>query len=132
MNENNSTWVKVSRSGNKSCRAETSPKKQTNEFVFLSWRLGNTWNLKSKFKFQVFPSHQDRKTNSFVCFLGLVIAQQFCFEIYWPLEKKMFCHLWIAPLVVKYSALIGRVAVAISAHLRWSQGSNKMKKHQSP
>ena len=22
-------------------------------FVFLSWRLGNTWNLKSKFKFQV-------------------------------------------------------------------------------
>ena len=34
------------------CRAVTSPKKPTNEFVFLSWRLGNTWNL--KFKFQVF------------------------------------------------------------------------------
>ena len=56
-----------------------------NEFVFLSWRLGNTWNLKSKFNFQVFLSRQDRKTNSFVHFLGEVTARQFCFEIYWPL-----------------------------------------------
>ena len=38
-----------------------------------------------QFKFQVFPSHQDRKTNSFVCFLGEVTTWQFCFEIYWPL-----------------------------------------------
>ena len=27
---------------------------------------------------------QDRKTNSFVRFLGESAAQQFCFEIYWP------------------------------------------------
>ena len=40
-------YLKVSRSRNKNCRTITSPKKQTNEFVFLSWRLGNTWNLKS-------------------------------------------------------------------------------------
>ena len=30
---------------------------------------------------------QDRKTNSFVCFLGEFAAQQFCFEIYWPLDN---------------------------------------------
>ena len=64
------------------CWAVTSPKKGMDEFVFLSWRLGNTWNLNFDFKFWVFPSHQDRKTNSFVCFLGEVTAQQFCFEIY--------------------------------------------------
>ena len=58
-----------------------------NEFVFLSWRLGNTWNLKSKFKFQVFPSRQDRKTNSLVCTLGEVATRQFCFKIYWPLNS---------------------------------------------
>ena len=32
------------------------------------WQLVNTWNLKSKFKFHVFPSHQDRKTNSSIRF----------------------------------------------------------------
>ena len=36
-----------------------------------------TWN---QFKFQVFLSHQDRKTNSFVCFLGEVMARQFLFQ----------------------------------------------------
>ena len=56
------------------------------EFVFLSWWLGNTWNLNFDFKFQVFPSHPDRKTNSSVYFLGEVSARQFCFKIYWPLE----------------------------------------------
>ena len=30
----------------------------------------------------VFLSHQNRKSNSFVCFLGEVMARQFCFEIY--------------------------------------------------
>ena len=70
----------------KNCRAITSPKKQTDEFVFLSWRLRNTWNLKSKFKFQVFPSHQDRKTNSFVCFWEKLRLNNFWFKIYWPLE----------------------------------------------
>ena len=58
------------------------PKKWTKEFVFLSWWLKNcTWNLKSKFKFQLFPSR--RKTNLSVWFLGEVMARQFCFEIYW-------------------------------------------------
>ena len=65
----------------------TSPQKRTNKFVFLSWQRRNTWNLKSKFKFQVFPRHQDRKTNLFICFLGEFTAHQFCFEIYWPLEN---------------------------------------------
>ena len=42
--------LKVIRSRNKNCRAVTSPKKEKNIF-FLSWWLGNTWNLKSKFNF---------------------------------------------------------------------------------
>ena len=41
--------------------------------------------LKLKFKCQVFPSPQDRKTNLSICFLGEVTARQFCSEIYWPL-----------------------------------------------
>ena len=65
-----------------------SQKNKIGEFVFLSWQLGNTWKLKSKFKFQEYPSCQDRKTNSFFCFLGEVTAQQFCFEIYWPLRYR--------------------------------------------
>ena len=52
--------------------------------LFL-YRLGNTWNLNFDFKFQVFPSHKDRKTNSLICFLGEVMARQFCFNIYLPL-----------------------------------------------
>ena len=32
-----------------------------------------------------FLSRQYRKTNAFVCFLGEVMARQFCFEIYRPL-----------------------------------------------
>ena len=62
----------------KHCRDITSPKKRTDKFVFLSWWLGNTWNLKSR---------QARKTNSSVCFLGEDTARQFCFEIYWPLGQ---------------------------------------------
>ena len=63
----------------------TSPKKWTNEFVFLSWRLGNTWNLNFDFKLQVFPSLHDRETIFFFRFLGEVFARQFWFKIYWPL-----------------------------------------------
>ena len=65
----------------------TSSKKQTNKFVFLSWRLGNTWNLKSIFQFQVIPSRQDRKTNLFVRFWEKFRLKKFCFEIYCPLES---------------------------------------------
>ena len=43
------------------CWAITTSNNQTDDSVFLSWWLGNTWNLKSKFKFQVFSSRQDRK-----------------------------------------------------------------------
>ena len=50
------------------------------KICFLSWRLVNTWNLKSK----VLPSHQVGKKLS-VCFLGEVMARQFFFKIYWPL-----------------------------------------------
>ena len=42
--------LKVSRFWNKIV-GSTSPKKRKNEFVFLSWRLGNTQNLILKFKF---------------------------------------------------------------------------------
>ena len=52
---------------------------------------------KSKFKFQVFPSQQDRKTNSSVCFFGGFMARQFCFEIYWPLENLNFTN---APSII--------------------------------
>ena len=45
----------------------------------------HTWNLNFNFKFQVFPSRQDRKTNSFVRCLGEVTDRQFFFEIYCPL-----------------------------------------------
>ena len=48
------------------CQTITSSKKQTKEFVFLSWRLGNPWNLNFDFKFQVFSSRLGRKTNAFV------------------------------------------------------------------
>ena len=59
-----------------------------NEFCFSILGLGNAWNLNFDFKFQVFLSRQDRKTNSFVRFLGEVTARQFFFEIYWPLERS--------------------------------------------
>ena len=57
--------------------------KWTNLFsILMTWKH---LNLNSKFKFQVFPSRQDRKTNSLVCFLGEIMARQFYFEIYWSL-----------------------------------------------
>ena len=62
-------------------------KKWVNKFVFLSWWHRNTWNLNFNFKLQVFPSRQDRKTNSSICFWGEVTTRQFCFEIYWPLVE---------------------------------------------
>ena len=73
---------------------------QTNEFDFLSWRLGNTWNLNFDFKFQVFWGHQDRKTNSFVCFLGEVTARQFYFEIYWTLSPMKLWVKWFTVLIL--------------------------------
>ena len=45
--------------------------------------------LKLEFRFW-FPSRQDRKTNSFVCFSGEITAWQFCFEIYFPMAEKIW------------------------------------------
>ena len=73
---------------------------QKNEWtsILMSWKY-----LKPKFKFHVFPSRQDRKTNSSNRFLGEVTTRQFCFKIYWPLKslnfkwvklfKNQFCNL---------------------------------------
>ena len=35
----------------------------------------------------LFLDCQDRKTNSFICFLEEAVARQFCFEICWPLDS---------------------------------------------
>ena len=56
--------------------------------------------LESKFKFQVFRSHQDRKTNSFISFLGEVTARQFCFEIYFALVKSNFLAHFLGELKI--------------------------------
>ena len=65
-----------------------------NQWIYLvcSWQLASTRNLNFDFdfKFQVFLSHQERKKKSFICFLGEVMAQQFCFENYWPLVCNGF------------------------------------------
>ena len=90
--------LKVSSSRNKIVEPKTSPKKQMNEFVFLSWWLRNTWSLNLDFKFQVFLSRQDRKTNLFVCFLGEVTAQHFCFH---P-DNLEICETWISISSFKY------------------------------
>ena len=81
-------FIKVSRSRNKIVELKLLLKnKRTNLFFYPdNSEILETW-CQTKFKFQVFTSRQDRKTNSFVCFLGGVMAQQLCFEIYWPLEK---------------------------------------------
>jgi cytosine/uracil/thiamine/allantoin permease len=41
----------------------------------------------------VVPTVQDRKTNSFIRFLGESAAQQFCFEIYWLLKFFYTCRM---------------------------------------
>ena len=56
----------------------------------------------------VFPSRQDRKINSFVRFLGEVTAGQFCFEIYWSLERV-------------YVLLRNRVAYAVVISCFWKK-----------
>ena len=94
----------VSRSRKQNCWAITSTKKWTAEFVFLSWRLGNTWNLNFDFKFQIFPSRQDRKKNSFFHFLREVTVRQFCFEIYWPLNLRNYLE--FRPMIQKLDKII--------------------------
>ena len=55
----------------------------------MNERLGNTWNLNFHFRFQIFLSRQDRKTNLFDQFLGEVMARQFCFEISWLWNSEL-------------------------------------------
>ena len=54
--------------------------------ILTTRKYVGTWNLNFDFKFQVFPSRQDRKTNSSVHFLGEIMAWQFFFKILWPLR----------------------------------------------
>ena len=99
---------------------------RTDKFVFLSCRLGNTWHLNFDFKFQVFLSHNYRKTNSPV-FLGgrsygstilfqdlltFSFQQDFCFwfstyfQYHWLLSNALLfrqsqSHFWLVPLDIK-------------------------------
>ena len=53
----------------------------------LSCRFSQKTN--KRICFSILNSSQDRKTNSFIHFLGESAAQQFCFEIYWPLVSSV-------------------------------------------
>ena len=61
-------------SSNKGIKVRRSRNKIVKPF-YLDGSDINTWNLKSKFKFQVFLIGQDRKTTSFVHYLGDVTAR---------------------------------------------------------
>ena len=77
--------LKVRRSWSKIVEPQLLKKnKQTTLFFILT-----TWKylkFEIEIQVQVFPSCQDRKTNSFLHFLGEVTARQFSLEIYWPLR----------------------------------------------
>ena len=87
--------------------------------------------LKSKFKFQVFPDCQDRKTNSSVCFLGEVTTRQFYFEIYWPLGKQSKCENLIRTHGVVYSVYGNLVAFSLKAHNWYYQSVEPLMDHVS-
>ena len=53
------------------------------ETKLLSRRFSQKTN--EQICFSILNSSQDRKTNSFVHFLGESVARQFGFEIFWPL-----------------------------------------------
>ena len=67
------------------CRAVTSPKKRTDKFVFLSWRLENTWNLNFDFKFKYFRVVRIEKQICPFVFWKKLQLDNFFFKIYWPL-----------------------------------------------
>ena len=77
------------------CQAVTSPKNQWRNLFFYPDCPEIHETLKSKFKFQVFLSRQNRKTNLSVHVLGEVTAWQFCFEIYWPLDRDKLMEVWV-------------------------------------
>ena len=76
------------------CSKQDTKNERTNLF-FYSDSLEILDTLKSKFKFQVFSDCQGWKTNTSICFLGEVMAQQFCFKIYWPLWQLKCCMIWL-------------------------------------
>ena len=78
------TLLEVSRSRNKIVEPKLLSKiKRMNLFFYPDdSEILETWNQNSSFNY----FRQDRKTNLSICFLEEVTAQQFCFEIYWPLR----------------------------------------------
>ena len=87
--------LKVSRSWNKNCNVVTSPKKWTNEFIFLSWWSRNIWNLNFDFKFQVFLDRQDKK-NKLVClfFFGRNFSSTILFWDLMTFIRSGLTYLW--------------------------------------
>ena len=56
-------------------------------WLYLKCRFSKKTN--EQICFPILTTVLDRKTNSFVHFLGESAALQFCFEIYWPLEEEV-------------------------------------------
>ena len=58
--------------------------------------------------FSILNSSQNRKTNSFVWFLGESVAQKFCFEIFWPLvSTQQIIWLWQSSFIHLVCADLG-------------------------
>ena len=85
------------------------------EFVLLSWKPGNTWNLNFDFKYFRFVRIAKQ-----IRFLEEVAARQFWFKIYWPLVcnkslKICRCKRW-CPKVLQIRA----PAAPMLTHSLWS------------
>ena len=89
------TLLEVSRSRNKIVEPKLLSKiKRMNLFFYPDdSEILETWNQNSSFNY----FRQDRKTNLSICFLEEVTAQQFCFEIYWPLRAPPDFHTFLRP-----------------------------------
>ena len=91
-----SSRTKGQKISKQNCRAVTSLKKQMGEFVFLSWRLRNTWNLNRNSRFKYFWVVRIKKQiRPFFFFGSYVTAWEFCFEIYWPLRYTHRVGWWV-------------------------------------
>ena len=99
--------------------------------LFLSPDNGNPWNL--NFKFQLFPSLQDRKTNLSNGFLGEVMAQQFCFGIYWSLAQTISIRLNLkkSPNFNQWLSAIWRRRVMLSLWKEFFLAVPSQKSHPS-
>ena len=82
-------------------------------FFHDSMEILETWNF--DFKFQVFPDHQDRKTNSFVRFWKKFWLDNFAFEIYWPLGSSLLNQEDRNPFFVEQNSIFkGRRKLLVS------------------